>query len=280
MASFSLKRPAKLFELYIKSSLHVALAVCSLAYVTVLELKISPSPVLFGFIFSSTVVSYNLTKYGFIVATDSISLGPLLRWIIRITASFFVVMCVCLYYLPLNVILTALLLGAITIAYAIPISEGSRNLRNVYGIKIGVIALVWSGVTVGLPVIDYGPESASAFTLAMELLQRFLFVAVLILPFDIRDYRNDDTTLGTLPQIIGIKNSKFLGLGLLISCLLLEWFLTPVLSPSFSIFFLVVAITALMVSRAMVIQSPYFASFWVEGIPVAWVILLSFINFF
>lgn len=280
MTVFSLKWPSKLFELYIKSSLHVALAVSSLAYVTVLELKINPNPVLLGFIFSSTVVSYNLTKYAFIVATDSISLGPLLKWIIRITAGFFVVMCVCLFYLPLNVILTALLLGAITIAYAIPISEGRRNLRNIYGIKIAVIALVWSGVTVGIPVINHGPESVSAATLAMELLQRFLFVAVLILPFDIRDYRNDDNTLGTLPQIIGVKNSKALGLGLLISCLLLDWILNPILSPSFIIFFFVAGITALMVRRAMVIQSPYFASFWVEGIPVAWAILLCFINFF
>jgi len=161
-------------------------------------------------------------------------------------------MSACLFYLPLSVILTAFLLGTVTIAYAIPISEGRRNLRNVYGIKIAVIALVWSGVTVGLPVLNHGTEPVSVTTLTVEFLQRILFVAVLILPFDIRDYRNDDSTLGTLPQIIGVKNSKLLGLTLLISCLLLEWFLTPTLSYSFIIFFVIAGITALMVRRAMV----------------------------
>jgi hypothetical protein len=268
----------KLFELYIKASLHVALAVTALALVTVYELGISADPFLLIFIFSSTVVSYNFTKYVYIFAAGADRSGAFLKRVGVVSALAFTVMCLMLFRLPLDVILLAAVFGAITIAYAIPISEGRRNLRSIYGIKIAVIALVWAGVTVGLPVINHGPESVSVATLVMELFQRFLFVVVLILPFDIRDYRNDDSTLGTLPQLIGVRESKVLGMVLLISCVILEGIINPVGSASFVIFGLMAAVTAVMVRRSMMIQSRYFASFWVEGIPVFWAILLILSN--
>lgn len=265
---------SKFFEVYIKSSLHVALAVTAFAYVTIHELGLSSDPVLFGFIFSSTVVSYNLTKYAAVISSDTIRSGPILKWVGIITAFSFLVMFALLIYLPLDVILIAALLGIITIAYALPVSDNRRNLRNVYGIKIAVIALVWAGVTVGLPVVYHGTESISAATVILQFLQRILFVAVLILPFDIRDYRSDDQTLGTLPQIIGVKESKLLGFILLITCLFLEWMMTPVLTVQFFTFVVVAVLTAAMVRRSMIRQSRYFASFWVEGIPIIWALML------
>ena len=100
-----------------------------------------------------------------------------------------------LFYLPAEVIIAAAILGVFTVAYAIPISERRKNLRNIYGIKIGVIASVWAGVTVLLPVLNHGVESVRVMNVIYEAVQRILFVAVLILPFDIRDYRSDDSHL-------------------------------------------------------------------------------------
>jgi len=276
MAVFLLKWPSKLFELYIKSSLHVALAAASLAYVTVYELEISADPLLFGFIFSSTVLSYNFTKYGYALATRPGSMGPLLKWIAGITAISFAVVCASLFYLPLNVIFGASLFGAITIAYAVPVSEGRQNLRSIYGIKIAVIALVWLGVTVGLPVLNHGFETLEMTAIVYEAIQRFLFVAVLIIPFDIRDYRSDEPALGTLPQIIGVPKSKILGLVLLSACLGIEAIGHSVRDSSFLVFSLIAVMTAFMVRRAMISQTRYYAAFWVEGIPVFWAILLCF----
>lgn len=266
----------KLFDLYIKSSLHVALAVTALACVSVWELNLTHDYLLYGFIFSSTVLSYNVTKYLFIAVSDSIQLSALLRWISGITVFSFLVMGLLLFYLPAGVVIAAAILGVLTVAYAIPISERRKNLRNIYGIKIGVIASVWAGVTVLLPVLNHGVESVRVMNVIYEAVQRILFVAVLILPFDIRDYRSDDSSLGTLPQLLGVKKTKILGMGLLGTCLLLEGLHQSVLSISFLIFFLVAAFTALMVRRSMLIQAPYFASFWVEGIPIMWACLLTF----
>lgn len=269
---------SELFELYIKASLHVALAVTALALVTVYELGISADPYLLGFIFSSTVVSYNFTKYVFVFTAGADRSGALLKRIGLVSVLAFAAMCVLLIRLPLDVILLAAVFGAVTTAYAVPISEGRRNLRSVYGIKIAVIALVWAGVTVVLPVMNHGIESLSVLDVGIESLQRLLFVAVLILPFDIRDYRYDDSTLGTLPQLIGVWKSKVLGMSLLISCVILEGIISPVSSRSFVVFGLIAAVTAVMVRRSMMIQSRYFASFWVEGIPILWAILLIFSN--
>jgi hypothetical protein len=280
MAVSKVIRPVNIFELYIKASLHVALAVTAFAYVSVMELGLSPDYFLFGFIFSSTVLSYNLTKYITLATRDSISVSPLLKWIGIVTAGSFCVVLALLFYLPRDTIIAAAGLGILTIAYAIPISEGRKNLRNIYGIKIGVIALVWAGVTVGLPVLNHGMESLPTAGVVIEAVQRLLLVGILIIPFDIRDYRSDELTLGTLPQIIGVKETKILGLILLSGCLLLEGIQQPPLSGSFLIFGIIAVVAALMVRRSMVIQSAYFASFWVEGIPVAWAVLLILVYFF
>lgn len=256
----------------------MALAVTAFALVTIYELGISADPFLYGFIFSSTVVSYNFTKYAFVFTAGADRSGALLKRIGVISAFAFAAMCLLLFKLPLDVILLAAVFGAITITYAVPVSGGKRNLRSIYGIKIAVIALVWAGVTVVLPALNFGIESLSVLEIGTESLQRLLFVAVLILPFDIRDYRYDDSTLGTLPQLIGVRESKILGMALLISCVILEGIINPVNSSSFIIFGLIGAVTAIMVRRSMMIQSRYFASFWVEGIPILWAILLIFDN--
>lgn len=265
--------PATIFDLYIKASLHVALAVTALAYVTVHELGLTHDMLLYGFIFSSTILSYNLTKYISVAASDSIRISPLLKWIGVITALSLLATTVLLFYLPADVIISAAILGGVTVAYAIPVSEGRKNLRNIYGLKIGLIAVVWAGVTVGLPLLNHRIETVTGDAL-LETLQRILFVAVLILPFDIRDYRSDEPALGTLPQIFGVKETKILGFVLLSACLVIEGVHQPFGSLSFLMFFLVTVVTALMVRRAMVVQTKYYASFWVEGIPIGWALSL------
>ncbi len=261
--------PATIFDIYIKASLHVALAVMALSYVTVHELGLTHDVLLYGFIFSSTILSYNLTKYISIAASGSIRISPLLKWIGVITVLSFFATTVLLFYLPADVIIAAAILGGVTVTYAIPVSDGRKNLRNVYGVKIVVIC-----VGVGLPVLNHGLETIDFANVMYEIIQRLLFVTVLILPFDIRDYRSDEPALGTLPQIFGVKETKILGLILLSVCLLIEGVQQTFGSLPFLVFFLVTVVTALMVRQAMVVQKKYYASFWVEGIPVFWAILL------
>ena len=55
-------------------------------------------------------------------------------------------------------------------------------------------------------------------------LQRFLYVLVLMLPFEIRDLNFDSLKLATIPQKIGVKQTKIVGLFLLLIFYFLNYF--------------------------------------------------------
>ena len=57
-----------------------------------------------------------------------------------------------------------------------------------------VVAFVWSGFTVFIPVFDAGKE-LDLYAYYFFVLQRFLIVVVLVLPFDIRDVQYDAISL-------------------------------------------------------------------------------------
>lgn len=260
----------KLFDFYIKSSLHVSLAVTAFAWVTAISFQLVVNPVLYGFIFSSTLVSYNGIKYLPLLQKDFIAALKNLKRIAAITVCGAALTAWTAFLLDLWTLVAAVLLGGITTAYALPVFQNSTNLRQVYGIKIAVIALVWAGVTVGLPVLDQDSQHLSISTIAIEHLQRFFYVIVLILPFDIRDLHYDKPSLGTLPQMIGVRNSKIAGSVLLASVVLLEVFQSPMQSAQFTVLVLIVLLTAALVWKSMAVQADYFASFWVEGLPILW----------
>lgn len=254
-----------LLDLYLNSSVHVALAVTSLTLISYRTLELPANYALVAFVFFSSVCGYNITKYG--GSLDRISSPALLavRWI---TAAALAASIVLAFWLSLYVTGAAILLGFITISYSWPVLFSQTTLREISGIKIFVIAFVWASVTVGLPVLEAGSEISS--TIVLEYVQRLLFVLVLTLPFDIRDIRFDTHQLGTIPQLIGIKKTRALGVGLLLMAAILEVWKDPP-DPVFALLFGAIALlTGGMVMRTVVKQTRYFAAFWVEGIPIIW----------
>ncbi|MGB2435758.1 MAG: hypothetical protein ACPIB5_06555, partial [Flavobacteriaceae bacterium] len=137
------------------------------------------------------------------------------------------------------------------------------------GLKIHLVALSWVLTTVFLP-LSMGGQSMTEFSLVYGL-QRYLFVLVATLPFEIRDLKLDDPNLSTWPQKLGIQKTRWLG-GLL---LLLFVFLEIYYAASSNVF-LVLGIAILLmgfVLKSKAEQSKYFSSFWVEGIPILWLFL-------
>jgi len=57
-------------------------------------------------------------------------------------------------------------------------------------------------VTVLLPIIHSGYELT--ITVLLIILQRVIFIIILMIPFEIRDLKYDDENLKTLPQLIGV----------------------------------------------------------------------------
>ena len=250
----------------------MALAVVALYLVSVEGLNMLVNGNLVGFLFFGTIVCYNFVKYGveadkyLIVAKPShrsiqifsfLAFGASLFFLLRLDRSLWG------YIMALTVLSTL---------YAVPFLPKSKNLRSLGGLKIFLVALVWTGFTLLFPILDAG--LALGADVLIQLLQRFVLVLVLILPFEIRDLQYDPPELKTLPQLLGVSNTKKLGYALVGLYVLLEFSLGARV-----VLIIYTGMTAIMLLMAVYSagkqQLPYFASFWVEAIPIFMFLLIK-----
>lgn len=266
-----------IFNFYINSSIHVALSVCSLVAITGFEFNFQVSCHFFWFCFFGSITGYNFVKYAEVARLKHRSLGSSLR-VIQIFSFFsFIALCYFMFQLPFKTLLVTSGFAFLTFLYSVPFLM-NKNLRSLLGVKIIIVAFVWVGVTVLIPVVNEG--LALSDDVWISFVQRFLFIFVLTLPFEIRDLKYDEVALGTLPQRAGVFNTKIIGVLLLVVAFLLQ-FLKKEYNGVFLICFSLISlvlILCLFFSRKE--QPLYFASFWVEGIPVLWLGLLVMFNYF
>lgn len=261
-----------LFDFYINSSIHVALGVVSLTAITGLHFGLEVEPELLWFVFFGTITGYNFVKYAGIAKLHHRSLARNLKQLQIFSLLSFIVLCYLLFRISVEVLIVAGFLGLFTALYALPIFGKQRNLRSIGGIKIYVIAVIWAGVSVLFPLV--AAEHFIGMGALLELAQRFLFVLILIIPFEIRDLKYDTEELRTLPQKYGVRKTKFLGYALIVMWLVLELVKpTSTLASVLAILFAAI-FTSYAIHKANEDQPKYFSSFWVEGIPVLWFLLL------
>ena len=264
------------FNFYINASIHVALAVYSLVRITELYLRLPYNVNLDFFILYGTITGYNFIKYAGIAKLHHQSLTENLKIVQVFSLISFVLMLLYAYRLSFKTLLVFFPLAIITLLYAIPFLNGAtKNLRNVKFLKIILIAFVWAITTVLLPVID--TDFIVNISHIYQIAQRVLLVVVLTLPFDIRDLKYDAKNLQTLPQVLGVERAKKMGFVLLGVSVFLEFFITP--NNNFKTVFIMVFFMLLtLLQRTKIKQTKYYASFWVEAVPIVWLLMLSFIN--
>lgn len=268
----------QVLDFYINSSIHVSLSVVALALVTGYSLHIELPTYVLALLFFCTVTGYNFVKYAEVAGLHHRSLAKSLRKIQVFSAFCAIGLCISIIELRWESLLCIGIFGLLTVLYAVPIVSKKRNLRTVAGLKIYVIALVWSGVTVLLPVIEKGIDMY--WDVWVLGIQRFLFIIALMIPFEIRDASFDAQSLKTLPQVVGIKKAKIIGVIWLLLFTTLEC-----LKDSFTVDILVsngVIVSVLIIlifSSTKKTSNKYFASFWVEGVPLLWLGILYFINY-
>lgn len=264
----------RIFEFYLDTSIHVAFSILALIHVTCLTLNISVDAHLCWFLFFGSIACYNFVKYG-VEAEKYILVADMhqkhIQWTSFVALGFAVYHG---YFLSIQVYFIIAGVVALTGLYAIPVLPHLKNLRSLGGLKIFVVALVWAGSTVILPVIAAGQYIT--WDVRVETLQRFLLVLILLVPFEIRDLVYDSPELRTLPQRFGISGTKIIG-----ACAILPFFLLTLLKDT-------VGPTALMANAILSLvlgilicttkrnQNRYFSSFLVEAVPILWWGLLLF----
>lgn len=272
----------QLFNFYLNSSLHVALAVFSLTWITLLEYHMSFDTDLLFFVFFAAIIGYNYVKYFGIAKFYNKSLANSIV-ITRLKAiqtfSFFCFLLMCYFIIQLQnkTLFFIVGFGLLTFFYAMPFLpkhigfDSKQNLRSISGLKVYLIALVWVGVTVCLPVLNNKFEISD--DVFLTALQRFLYIIVLMVPFEIRDLKYDSLKLATIPQKLGVKKTKIVAVLIMFLFFVIEFFKDDISFQSILITAFMVVITSLFVAFSKKEQSRYYSSFWVEALPVLWLFL-------
>ncbi len=268
----------RIFIFYINSSIHVALGVYALTWVTLLQFGIDYDENSLYFVFYASITGYNFVKYFGVAKFHHRSLAGWLKAIQVFSLVAFIALCYYAIKLETNTLILIAILGLITFLYAIPLLpkkyfiDEQKNLRQINGLKIYVIGLVWSFTTVVLPLVNN--DVSLDFDVIITSVQRFIFVIVLMLPFEIRDLNYDNLKLGTIPQRIGVKKTKIIGVLFLMVFMMLEFFKDELSSSGVVSTLMILFVTLLFMIFSHKNQSKYYSAFWVEGLPIAWLVIL------
>jgi hypothetical protein len=274
----------KLVDFYIFSNIHVALAGFSITKITLINFGIADrlTPLFVAF---SILISYNFIRF-YEIKNNRLSwfkdwFFMNLKEILLLLILSILGLTTILFFADFNPTSLLILIpfAFMTFFYAIPLFKIGKlqvSFRNFPMVKIFSIVIAWAGISVFFPLYEANYQFTSAVYL--EFFQRILFLLAITIPFDIRDVAVDSKSLKTLPQQLGIKNSKVLGTLFLFGFLLLEIIKENFTYMSLLIVVIVSIITSLFLWFSSPKQSRYYTSFWVESIPIIWLGLLVFIN--
>tara|TARA_B100000767_G_scaffold275771_1_gene315365 strand:+ start:20563 stop:21366 length:804 start_codon:yes stop_codon:yes gene_type:complete len=250
------------FEFYLKSSIHVALMVLCMYEISIIELQLSPKIELRIFVFSGTLFAYNFIKYNSLFLNKFKGSKPASKGVLILSCLSLISSGYFFIFLNSQEQVVVIIASFLFCLYIMPLYQKKINLRNIEGLKIHIVALCWTLVSFILPLIN----SFDIFNLSIWIfiLQRYLWIILAILPFEIFDSQTDSLKLGTIPQSLGVSKTKLLGvlLGLIIILLsflnsLIFWFA----------YLLMVVLYVYFLCTTSIHQSSYRNLFWVEAVP-------------
>jgi len=102
-------------------------------------------------------------------------------------------------------------LGIACLGYAVlpwPLWKWARSIREIPGMKLPLLSIVWGCATVVLPVLMLEQRSSIEPGLFFGVvIARVLYISGLTIPFDVRDLNVDFKEMRTVPMVWGGKNS-------------------------------------------------------------------------
>jgi len=269
----------QLLDFYINSSIHVALSCFALVKITYLMLNITTDNSVAWFAFFGTIVGYNFVKFDALARANKNKMRSRLKAIAIF--SFVSLFMVIYFFSKLHYMtkIVASLFLILTILYTLPFFPNTKNARNWAGLKIYIVAICWVGVTVVLPILNSEISFQNYFYIIA--LQRFFLIFPLILIFEIIDLKMDDPHLKTVPQQIGVKNTKELGFVLLIIFCGLGLF-NGNINGNFQVLDLLLnSVIAIVIAIFLYFSnencSKYYTWFWVESVPIFWWLLMCYL---
>jgi 4-hydroxybenzoate polyprenyltransferase len=276
------------------SNIFIALGAVAQGLVTYHLLGYPPSLVVLGFLFFSTILIYNLSILIQKPKNHLQSKYRRVKWIfghyrlnISITLIAISALIGLFFLLSWSSQLLMGFLSVLSLGYALPLfsSNGKKfGLRKIPGLKLFLIAFVWAFSAVVLPIFEL--QSSFAFEIpfkdiAILTLKRFLFVAAITIPFDIRDIFQDKTfELKTIPTVFGEKKAYLLCQFMLISYLILLFlFQSKGLNSDFLALSLTTILTGWLIFKSKWEKNEYYYFLYLDGTLILQYLMLIFFSF-
>jgi 4-hydroxybenzoate polyprenyltransferase len=224
--------------------------------------------IMLTFVFTATLFTYTFQRFAKIKSLQAFS-GRRMEWMTAgivkvaiILASSGLATLLLLFFLDKKVILLLLPLAAISVLYVgkFPFRD-FYNLRDIPFMKAHFIAGVWTGIVVGLPVLqESGSLNRNVIYAALAV---YLFILGLAIVFDIRDVEVDEPEKRTMPQVLGKRSAALLAIGLCLGAAVFACLLSnALLYPMAGVFLCAVVLAWKSQNRS---DDQYF-SFWVDGL--------------
>lgn len=241
----------KIVNFYIRSSIHVGIAVFCLVQLSVQQWNSYSFLVLFG-----TIVGYNFLKYFEWFLTLQFFR---IQYIGILGVTLFSVLGFLWFFLQQDTAVQLYLLIAFGLVIWYPF------IRKIGWLKPFYVSFVVSYITLFIPL-------KSDVDVIGLFVQRFLLLSIVMIPFEILDSSKDVVAMKTLPHCFGIVRTKQIGYGLVGL-----FFTVSVFLPNNFYFYAFASLSSLIaIYFSTERRSWYYTSFWVESLPIFWLLVLLF----
>ncbi len=219
----------RFLQFILSHSIFIALCAMGLCYQTALILHTQNNISLYGFVFFSTICSYNFywllskfyfTKKGFYLSFIKEQLSFFILFITALIITVF-------FLINVSFLIPYILVGIFfTLLYSLPLwpFKFSKKLQRIGFFKTVLLAFTWAYITTVLPAVNL--LTINLIPVAVLLAARFCFMLLLCIIFDKRDISVDkshglhslatDTPAKTLHTIIYIVFISYFIMGLLL----------------------------------------------------------------
>lgn len=262
------------------SNVFIALCAVAQGLVTYHLLKMPADKYVLAFLFFSTLALYNFAMLLSKPAAPEKSPYVRVRWIFshhRMIISMTMISVLCLiplglWYLSIESKMLMLFTGLLAVGYNMPflvLNQQKIGLRNIPGIKLFLIALIWAVSCVLLPIVELERNQQVNISSAETLLlvfKRFLFVAAITVPFDIRDlYQDKLYALKTIPVMLGERKAYIFCQFLLLLYLLLLILFDQAAVPDIIGLGLTLLLTGWLIFKSEIRKDEYYYFLYLDG---------------
>ncbi len=269
------------------SNLFIAFAAAAQVAFTYQILNTEPNVWLIKLVFFATFTFYNFSILLAKPKNTSTSSSKRASWIFAhqgflISASLTAMVAAILIALKLKMSTQLLLalLAILSASYNLPlfkINQQKTGLRSVPGIKLLLIAGVWSASTVVLPILESGTLILNSSEIVVLIFHRLLFVAAITIPFDIRDrYQDKIYALKTIPVLLGTQKSELICQILLALSIILFGIFSRFTGEIFSVNLLITAFAGWLIIKAQWQKNDYYYFLCLDGLLILpWIFIQS-----